>query len=310
MKYIPYAGTNKLASRISFGGWQLGNNEFWGEMTHAEGVELVKQAYAKGITLFDTAPGYASGESEKIIGEALHSVREKVIINSKIGHKANGLTDFSVDSLKEQIKESLTRLNTDYLDSVVLHNPGMEILSGKSGHFIELEKLKNEGLIKAYGVSIDTYQELLEVLNKTDVQVVEILFNIFFQSPLSLFDMAKTKGINLIIKVPLDSGWLTGKYNEFSIFEGIRSRWTKPKIERRAYLVEKIKQITNDDNITKYAISFILSFNSITSVITGIKNFEQLQENIDAESFILNDEIKTKLLKLYEDEIKNQPLPW
>jgi aryl-alcohol dehydrogenase-like predicted oxidoreductase len=310
MKYTPYANTDKLASRISFGGWQLGNNEFWGEMTHSEGVELVKQAYAKGITLFDTAPGYSSGESEKIIGEALHYVREKVIINSKIGHKANGLTDFSVNSMKEQIKDSLARLNTDYLDSVVLHNPGMEILSGKSGHFVELEKLKNEGLIRAYGVSIDTYQEFLEVLNKTDILVVEILFNVFFQSPLPLFDMAKTKGINLIIKVPLDSGWLSGKYNEFSSFTGIRSRWDRPTIERRAYLVSKIKRITNDDNLTKYAISFILSFDSITSVITGIKNIEQLQENIDAESFILSDEIKTKLLKLYVEEIMDQPLPW
>ncbi|MDD3711888.1 MAG: aldo/keto reductase [Candidatus Izemoplasmatales bacterium] len=310
MKYIPYANTNKLASRISFGGWQLGNNEFWGEMTHSEGVELVKQAYTKGITLFDTAPGYSGGESEKIIGEALHAVREKVIINSKIGHKANGLTDFSVNSMKEQIKDSLARLNTDYLDSVVLHNPGMEILSGNSGHFIELEKLKNEGLIRAYGVSIDTHRELLEVLNKTDVQVVEILFNVFFQSPLSLFDVAKTKGITLIIKVPLDSGWLSGKYNEFSSFDGIRSRWDKPTIERRAYLVNKMKQITNDDNLTKYAISFILSFDSITSVITGIKNFKQLQENINAESFILNDEIKNELLKLYDEEIKDQPLQW
>ncbi len=157
----------------------------------------------KGITLFDTAPGYSSGESEKIIGEALHSVREKVIINSKIGHKANGLTDFSVNSLKDQIKDSLARLNTDYLDSVVLHNPGMEILSGKSGHFIELEKLKNEGLIKAYGVSIDTYQELLEVLNKTDVQVVEILFNIFFQKSAFLVQFSQNKRNKSHYKSPI-----------------------------------------------------------------------------------------------------------
>ena len=75
-------------------------------------------------------------------------------------------------------------------------------------------------------------------------------------------------------------------------------------------MVSKIKRITNDDNLTKYAISFILSFDSVTSVITGIKNIEQLQENIDAESFILSDEIKTKLLKLYVEEIMDQPLPW
>ena len=310
MNYNPYGKLEKKASRISFGGWQLGNNEFWGEMSFQEGVNLVKEAYDNGITLFDTAPGYANGQSEKIIGEALKDVREHVIINTKIGHKADGSTDFSVESMESQINESLARLQTDYLDSVLLHNPGMDILSGKTDHFKELKRLKEKGLIRAYGVSIDTYSELKIVIEKTDVQVIEILFNIFFQEPSSLFMFVKLKKIGLIAKVPLDSGWLTGKYDADSKFEGIRSRWDSKTIERRADLVKRIKNITNDDNITKYAIAFILSYAGVTSVLTGIKNSAQLLENIEAEKFVLDFKLKQNLIDIYNQQIKNKPLTW
>ncbi|MGD9761664.1 MAG: aldo/keto reductase [Candidatus Izemoplasmatales bacterium] len=310
MNYNPYGNLEKKASRISFGGWQLGNNEFWGEMSFQEGVNLVREAYENGITLFDTAPGYANGQSERIIGEALKDVRDKVIINTKIGHKADGSTDFSVESLESQINESLIRLQTYYLDSVLLHNPSMDILSGKTDHFKELKRLKEKGLIKSYGVSIDTYSELKTVIEKTDVQVIEILFNIFFQEPGSLFMFVKLKKIALIAKVPLDSGWLTGKYDAYSKFDGIRSRWDSKTIERRADLIKRIKTITNDDSLTKYAIGFILSYAGVTSVITGIKNSAQLLENIEAEKFVLDFKLKQSFIDIYNQQIKNKPLNW
>ncbi|MDT8336977.1 MAG: aldo/keto reductase [Candidatus Izemoplasmatales bacterium] len=310
MKYNPYGKLNVQASRIGFGGWQLGNTEFWGEMSFEDGVKLVREAFKSGVNLFDTAPGYASGMSEKIIGEALHDVRDKVIINTKLGHKADGTSDFSVDSLESQIKESLSRLQTDYLDSVILHNPDYDILSGKTEHFNELKRLKEKGLINSYGVSIDTYDELKIVIEKTNVEVIEILFNIFFQSPSALFTFVKHKKIALITKVPLDSGWLTGKYDHNAKFEGIRARWDKNTIERRADLIRKMKIMTNDDNLTKYAIAFILSHPGVTSVITGVKNSQQLQENIKAESFEIPYKLRQQFIDIYSQQIKNNPLPW
>ena len=176
-----YACTDKTINRLGFGTWQLGNTDFWGYMSVDEGVELVKTAIAKGINFFDTAPGYASGLSESILGASILNQRESVVINTKFGHTADGETDFSVFSLREQIYESLERLQTDYLDSIILHNPSMDILEGNTQHFQELQKLKEEGLIRAYGVSIDTYEEFKAVLDHVKVDVVEILFNIFFQ---------------------------------------------------------------------------------------------------------------------------------
>ena len=140
MKTINYAKTGKKVHRIGFGAWQLGNTEFWGHMSIEEGIELVDQAIKEGFNLFDTAPGYASGLSETILGLAIQDRREQVVINTKFGHTAEGETDFSVFSLRDQIQSSLSRLQTDYLDSIVLHNPSMDILQGKTTHVQELMK--------------------------------------------------------------------------------------------------------------------------------------------------------------------------
>ena len=305
-----YAKTKKYINRLGFGAWQLGNTDFWGYMSFDEGVELVKQAYQKGIRFFDTAPGYASGMSETILGTALNEHRDQVVINTKFGHTADGETDFSVFSLREQIYASLERLQTDYLDSILLHNPSFEILEGKTLHFQELEKIKEEGLIKAYGVSIDTYEELETVLKHVKLDVIEILFNIFFQDAIPLLKKAHDQGISIIAKVPLDSGWLTGKYDETSEFEGIRSRWDDETIARRAKLIKEVKKICKSDQLTKYAISFILSFNEVTAVIPGIKNSEQLDDHLNNAAFEIPEDMKQKLIKLFEKNIKHNPLSW
>jgi len=142
MKYIEFL--NKKMSVLGFGGWTLGNNSNGKIMSEEAGVKLVRKAFDEGITFFDTAPNYSLGKSETIIGKALMDVRDKIIINSKFGHQANGKIDFSESKIEESINSSLKRLNTDYLDSVILHNPDMSILKGETDHFKILESLKQK----------------------------------------------------------------------------------------------------------------------------------------------------------------------
>lgn len=305
---IQYANTNKSIHRIGFGAWQL-NNPLWGDMSEQQGIDLVKAAIAQGIQFFDTAPGYGNGMSEVILGKAIQGQRESVVINTKLGHLADGSTNFSVDSLENQIQSSLKRMNIKYLDSVILHNPNRDILEGKTTHFQKLTQLKEKGLIRAYGVSIDTYDELMTVLNHVKLDVIEILFNVFFQGPAKGFDLAKSQGVSLIAKVPLDSGWLTGKYHHQSTFTGIRERWSKEVIHRRADLVEDIKRMTHQDQLTTIAIGFILSFPEITAVIPGIKTMEQLN-TFTTGDFSITPELKAKLIALYDQKIASNSLPW
>ncbi|MCV2231382.1 aldo/keto reductase [Acholeplasma manati] len=308
MKSVIYAKTNKTIHRIGFGAWQL-NNPLWGSMSEDEGIQLVQTAIASGINFFDTAPGYGNGMSETILGIAIQGRREQVVINTKLGHLADGTSDFSVESLESQILASLKRMQITYLDSAILHNPSHDILSGKTAHFQQLNQLKQKGLIRAYGVSIDTYEELMTVLNHVKVDVIEILFNVFFQGPAQGFQLAKEKGVSLVAKVPLDSGWLTGKYNQDSIFTGIRNRWSKDVIKRRADLIEDVKQITQQNNLIGPAMGFILSFPEITAVIPGIQSLDQLKTFVEVD-FTITETVKQKLITLYQQKIQSNPLPW
>lgn len=308
MKKVMYAKTDKTIHRIGFGAWQL-NNPIWGNMSEQEGIDLVLYAISKGVNLFDTAPGYGGGQSERILGKAIAGRRDQVVINTKVGHLADGTSDFSVDSLEKQVLASLERLGTTYLDSVILHNPDKAILRGKTGHFDILKSLKSRGVIRAYGVSIDTYEELIITLENVDLDVIEILFNVFFQSPSDGFKLAAQKGVSLIAKVPLDSGWLTGKYDENSSFTGIRHRWDQSTIQRRADLVNEVKRITQTDNLTPIALGFILSFKEISAVIPGVKTQAQLDDILNHTKPI-GAALKEQLIELYHQKIKPNKLPW
>jgi aryl-alcohol dehydrogenase-like predicted oxidoreductase len=301
---------NHQINRLGFGGWQLGNDDLSKEMTKQQGVELVKEAIKAGIVFFDTAPNYALGLSEEIIGLATVNQRSNVFINTKFGHHANDVIDFSPHLIEPSIKQSLTRIQTTYLDSVIIHNPNIEILKGNTEHFQILESLKQQGLIRYLGVSIDTKEEFKTVLENQKVDIIEIMFNIFFQDVSQYFELAKQKHIHLIAKIPLDSGWLTGKYNEHSTFSGIRSRWSKEDIERRAFLIRKLKDIVKEDSLIQIALAFVLSFDAISVVIPGIHSKEHLRSNLQALSYPLSTKMKEALQQFYVDHIKNKPLPW
>ncbi|MCF7927148.1 MAG: aldo/keto reductase [Candidatus Izimaplasma sp.] len=310
MDYKRLKRFNKKISRIGFGAWQLGNTKEFSDMTKEEGLKLVKKAIDKGITFFDTAPNYAQGRSEEILGEALKGYEDTVFINTKVGHDHEGNTDFSLPAITNSINRSLKVLNRSYLDSVILHNPSHDILRGETTHYKQLEELKKQGLIKGYGVSIDTPEEIEMVLKNSNVDTIELMFNIIHQSPKALFDKIKERDILLVIKVPLDSGWLTGKYDETATFTGIRSRWSKKDIETRSEIIDDIKSIVKEDNLVPIAISFILSFDAVTTVIPGVRNEKQLNSNVAAGDYELTDDLKQQLVKLYEEKIKDLDTPW
>jgi aryl-alcohol dehydrogenase-like predicted oxidoreductase len=301
---------DKYVSEVGFGAWQLGGTGTWGNMSKEEGIALVKEAVNSGVTFFDTAPGYASGNSELILGEALEGIREQVVINTKVGHAPDGSWEFDREGITRSINRSLEKLRTTYLDSVILHNPERYILEGKSDLTEVLDEFKHKGIIKGYGVSVDSLEELNIVLENLDVDTIEVMFNIVHQETKYAFDEIHKRGILLIIKVPLDSGWLTGKYDETSVFDGIRSRWSKETIEIRSSIVKRVKEIVGSEDLVLPALRFILSFDAVSTVIPGTKNIKQLHSNIKASDEVLEEGIKTQLEDLYDTYIKDVDTPW
>lgn len=306
-----YGKTGKHVSEIGFGGWQLGNRQDWEPMEEADSIKLVHEALDRGMNFFDSAPNYGGGKSEELLGKALAGKRSSAVINTKFGHNPDGSVDYSADRIRESLESSLKRLQTDYVDSIILHNPPFEYLDGKYGHYRVLESLKSEGKILAYGVSADSSKEMLEVINNADIGVLEVMFNIFYQETAAAFKTAKEKDIALIVKIPLDSGWLSGKYSGNSVFSGVRSRWTPEVIEKRSRLLEKISFITDENtSMTMAALRFILSYPEVTTVIPGIRNPEQLAENISASGQSMAAEHVKRLQSLWETDIKHKNLGW
>lgn len=313
MKYNNYIKNSTKISEIGLGAWQLAQNSGWKSMTENEAIKLVHKSFDLGVNFIDTAPNYGHGSGEERLGKAIKGKdRSKIVINTKFGHTHTGTLNFSSDYIRLSLEGSLKRLQLDYVDSLIIHNPPSEFFDGnKNDHYEILEKLVEEGKIKAYGASLDTYEDMKMLMNTTNSKVIEVFFNIFHQDTLCGFEMAKNKEVGIIVKIPLDSGWLGGKYNVESRFDDIRARWSKEDIKTRANLVNKVKSlIGKDENLAQIAIAFCLAYDAVSTVILGNVNIEQLKNNIKSADITIPENIREKLELLYQFEIKELNLPW
>lgn len=313
MKYKRFTEQSPFVSEIGLGAWQLGVDSGWKELTEKEALELVHKSVDLGVNFFDTAPNYGLGTSESRLGKALKGYdRNKIVINTKFGHTDSGDTNYHSDYIRKSLEGSLKRLQMDYVDSLIIHNPPHEYIDGhKNDHYEILEKLKQEGKIRAYGASLDTYQEIKLLLETTNCEVIEVFFNILYQDSARAFDLTMEKKLGVIVKIPLDSGWLSGEYDEHSVFHDIRQRWSKKDIHTRAILIDRVKNIIGQEkNIAQTAISFCLAYEAVATVIPGITSIQQLNINIASISKPISKELIQKLEEFYQNEVRELHLPW
>ena len=178
-------------------------------------------------------------------------------------------------------------------------------------HYRILERLIEEGKIKAYGASLDTYEEMKLLMNTTNAKVIEAFFNILHQDTARAFEMAIEKEVGIIVKIPLDSGWLSGKYTAESTFHDIRSRWSRQDIQTRAKLVNSVKEIIHSkEDLIQKAISFCLAYDAVSTVIPGNLTIAQLTNNAESVNNPISKELVKKLEDFYLHEVKKYNLPW
>jgi aryl-alcohol dehydrogenase-like predicted oxidoreductase len=312
MEYRLLGRTGLRVSAVGFGAWQLGN-PLWGGPGEALSIELVRTALGAGCNFFDTAPGYGDGTSEQLLGKALQGRRDAAVVCTKFGHAVTGRADFSAAALRPSLEGSLRRLQTDYVDVLLLHNPPADLLDGTKAAelYAELEALQGEGKVRAFGASIDTGNDLRSLAQATNSGTAEVLFNALHQDARRAFDEAARRGVGLIAKVPLDSGWLSGKYDEHSRFDGIRSRWSPEVVVRRAALVQELRALLPPGlPLALAALGFCLDHREIATVIPGVQNRAQLEANLAAVSVTLPAASLAAIHALWETEIAANPLPW
>jgi aryl-alcohol dehydrogenase-like predicted oxidoreductase len=311
MNLRPFGTTGMLVSEIGLGAWQLANPS-WGIDDKEEALRIVDQSLAAGCNFFDTAPGYGNGVSETLLGQALKSARKDVIICTKFGYSPEGVENFSTDNIRPILEGSLRRLQTDYVDILLLHNPPRELMDGRTAtQYAELERLKQEGKIREYGVSLDWKIELETVIETTNSKAIELMYNVFYQEPRDAFTMAQERGAGLIVKVPLDSGWLSGRYRGNTTFTDVRDRWSPEVIARRAALLEQFAALVPEGrSLAHAALQYTLAHPAISTVIPGAKTVAQALDNFAAADNRLPADVVRAIDGMWEGELKANPLPW
>jgi len=208
-----------------------------------------------------------------------------------VGHKKN----FNPTYIRFACEQSLQRLKTEYIDLYQLHNPSLEVL--QQGQAMEVfEKLKQEGKIRFIGVSVHTEAEAVALLKDDRVEALQLIFNLLDQRMADkVFDLAAQRNVGVIVREPLASGLLTGKYPPGYEFpkNDHRRRWLR---EKREYDWEKIRmmqQVLAGKGIPlgRAALEFVLSFKNVSTVIPGAKTKAQALENAEA---VFNPRLQTQ----------------
>lgn len=313
MNYRKYLEGGIQVSELGFGAWQLGVESGWSAVSAADADRMIRTAFDSGINFFDTAPNYGHGTSEERLGKVFKMLdREAIVVNTKFGRLDDGTVDFSAAQIRGSIERSLKRLQLDCIDSVIIHSPPSELLDGNQvDHYEVLERLQEEGKIRAYGASVDRANEIETMLATTNAKVFQCFFNILHQDAKRAFDTVQDHGATVIAKIPFDSGWLTGKYGAESRFEGVRARWSTDDIRTRARLVERVREIVGEEApITAAALGFCTSFEAVSTVIPGAVSEQQLRSNINAMQHTLSGDVVDALEEFYTAEVEALGLPW
>ncbi|MFB5664186.1 aldo/keto reductase [Alteribacillus sp. HJP-4] len=322
MNYRALGDTELKVSELSFGTWAIGGS--WGRTDDNEALRSLDYAMSEGVNFFDTADVYGGGHSEELLAKATKGREDTIHIASKFC-RAGDIDDpstYSEESVRAYCENSLKRLDRDALDLYQIHCPPLHIL--KDGRVFEvLDKLKQEGKIRYYGVSVETVEEGFVCLENPNVSALQVIFNIFRQKPLeSLFPEAKRRGVGILTRVPLASGLLTGKFTKASTFEeddhrsfnrngeqfNVGETFAGLPFETGVELSEELQWITEGrETMTQAALRWILDQDDITCAIPGFKNKKQIKDNLESIHVKpFTDEEKQKLRDFYSSRVHSK----
>lgn len=319
MKYRLFDHTGAEVSEVGLGTWQLGGAD-WGAVDDSRALDTLRAAVEGGVNFFDTADVYGLGRSEELIGRFLKETSRKIFVATKLGRfpEPGWPTNFALESLRAHTEASLRRLGVEAVDLTQLHCIPAEVL--REGEVFEsLRVLKREGKIRAFGVSVETDDEAFACLGQEDLASLQIIFNIFRQKPLELFEMARKKGVALIVRLPLASGLLSGKFTKGTKFaetdhrsynrEGqafnVGETFAGLPFEKGVELAEAMKAFVPEGmSMAQMALRWILDFDEVSVIIPGASNPQQARANVIASDLPpLGGELHAQLREFYDSQV-------
>lgn len=310
MQYRTLGRTGLEVSEVGLG--TMVHAGHFGPMQDEESIAAIETALELGLNFIDTSSSYGMGYSEELLGRVLEGRWQNLILATKGGTKKLGMPperDFSPAFLSGSLEGSLRRLRTDVIDLYQLHNPTVDVI--RKGEALELlERKKEEGKIRFFGVSVNTEEEALAALEDGRSDTIQIEYNILLQWPEEkVFPLALEKNVGIIARVPLRRGLLSGKFKaDVSFPEGdVRARLFPgeslaeeiSKVEKLGFLVKG--QVSS---LAQAALKFCLSHPAVSTVIPGMRNPQQARDNIAASGEPLPAEDLARLRELYRKDFK------
>jgi len=311
-------GTSNIKiSPIVMGTWQAGK-DMWADIDDTESTQAIKTAYDAGITTFDTAEVYGNGHSEKIVGNALQSVRDKVVIASKV---------FSNHLKYKQVMDachgSLKNLDTDYIDLYQIHWPPGSF----GGKKVPLEEtmramtdLKAQGKIRAIGVSNFSRSQLEDAATYGRIDSLQPPYSLFWRkAETDAMPYCRKNNITLLAYSSMAQGLLTGKFGSDHTFvkgdHRSRNKLFQPEnYERVQKALERLRPIAAANHITlgQLALAWVISQPG-TCAIAGARNPEQAVQNAAAANARLSEEDLAAIDdigKMVTDPLDDDPIMW
>ncbi|MGP6206006.1 aldo/keto reductase [Microbacterium sp. F2] len=218
MQQRPLGRTGRLVSAIGLGTWQLGAD--WGAVDENDALAVLAASADAGVTLFDTADVYGDGRSEKLIGRFLAERPDHgITVATKMGRRVDQLREnYTEEAFRGWTERSRENLGVETLDLVQLHCPPTEVIAADD-LFDALDRLVEDGLIGAYGVSVETCEQALAAIARPGVTNVQIILNPFRLKPIDeVLPAAEAAQVAIFARVPLASGLLSGKYTTATTF--------------------------------------------------------------------------------------------
>ena len=291
MKYRTLGKTGLRVSSIGLG--TMVHAGHFGPMKDSESLSAIDAALELGVNFIDTSDAYGAGYSETLLGQALKGRRDQVIIATKGGNVMvgpdRGKRNFDPDYITRVMEQSLQRLQIDTIDLYQLHNPTVEVIEHGAVWEV-LERAKQAGKIRHFGVSINTMEEGIAAVKDGRTETIQVEYNLLAQDPAEkLFSLAHQASIGIIARVPLRRGILTGKMTiaDEQRFQGEDLRARSFKGEAFAKELAKADELRflvhgSAKTLGQAAIAFCVAHPAVSVVIPGARNAEQMRENAAA----------------------------
>jgi len=297
LKYRKFGRIGWDVSEIGFGAWAVGGE--WGAVDDDQSIAAMKRALELGINFFDTADVYGDGRSERLLQRLRKETKTPFHIVTKAGRRLDPhvAAGYNKENLTAFVDRSLRNLGVESLELVQLHCPPADTYY-RPETFAAMDELVRSGKIQHYGVSVERVEEGLKAMEFPNVESIQIIFNMFRQRPAESFlAAAHRRGVATIIRVPLASGLLTGKFTATSTFASndhrqfnrhgeafdVGETFAGVPYETGLAAVEELRPLAPEGaTLAQLALRWILMFDGVSTIIPGGKNPRQVEDNAGA----------------------------